>query len=286
MRKRAVALAAGLLLLSHPGGRAESPAPDVVRDPRSSLFAQAAARVASREFSRADVSFLLLDARTGVVLASHWENADAPIPLGSLVKPFLALAYGERHGFQYPGHSCLGSASGCWLPRGHGEMDITSAVAYSCNSYFRMLAAGMTAADVSPTAARFGLQPPAPESSGPALIGLGHGWQISPLKMARAYLELIERRDQPGVRAVLAGMEQSARQGTGAEVDRALAYPDALVKTGTAECTHGHPAGGDGFVITAEPADHPQVLLMVRVHGVPGRQAARIAGQMMRRIQE
>jgi len=104
--------------------------------------------------------------------------------------------------------------------------------------------------------------------------------------MARAYLELMQRRDQPGVRAVLAGMEQSAWQGTGAEVDRALAYPDALVKTGTAACTHGHPAGGDGFVITVEPADHPQVLLMVRVHGVPGRQAARMAGQMMRRIQE
>ena len=286
MRKRAVALAAGLLLLWHPGGRAEAPASDAVRDPRSSLFAQSAAGVLSREFSRADVSFLLLDARTGVVLASHWENVDGPIPLGSLVKPFLAIAYGEQHAFRYPAHNCLGSASGCWLSRGHGEMDITSAIAYSCNSYFRMLAAGVTAADVSRTAARFGLQPPAPESSGPAFIGLGRSWRISPLSMARAYLELMQRRDQPGVRAVLAGMEQSAWQGTGAEVDRALAYPDALVKTGTAACTHGHPAGGDGFVITVEPADHPQVLLMVRVHGVPGRQAARMAGQMMRRIQE
>jgi cell division protein FtsI/penicillin-binding protein 2 len=34
------------------------------------------------------------------------------------------------------------------------------------------------------------------------------------------------------------------------------------------------------------PADNPQILLMVRVHGVPGAQAAKIAGQMLRRIEE
>jgi len=97
---------------------------------------------------------------------------------------------------------------------------------------------------------------------------------------------LIRRRDQPGVRQVLAGMAQSASRGTGAEVDRALEYPDALVKTGTAPCTHSKRAPGDGFVIAMVPAGEPQILLMVRVHGVPGAQAAKIAGQMLRQIEE
>jgi cell division protein FtsI/penicillin-binding protein 2 len=238
------------------------------------------------DFPNHDISFLVLDAHTGTVLASRWDHPEALIPLGSLVKPFTALAYGERHEFKYPKHFCRGTITGCWLPRGHGDVNLTSAIAYSCNSYFRMLTAEMTAAQVSPTATGFGLQPPAFGISGPALAGLGNRWLISPLNMARAYVELVRRRDQPGVRLVLAGMAQSARQGTGAEVDRALSYPDAFVKTGTAACTHHQHAGGDGFTVAIAPADQPQILLMVRVHGVPGARAARIAGQMLRRIEE
>ncbi len=239
----------------------------------------------NRDFPNGSISFLLLDARTGRVLASRWDNPQTPIPLGSLVKPFTALAYGEHHAFRYPAHICRGTATGCWLPQGHGDVDLSSAIAYSCNSYFRALTASMTAADVSPTAMRFGLEPPPPEAAGPVLAGLGNRWLISPLSMARAYLEFVRRRDQPGVRQILAGMAQSAEKGTGAEVDRALPFPDALVKTGTAMCTHAKRAPGDGFTIAMSPSDDPQILLMVRVHGVPGAQAAKTAGQMLSHIE-
>jgi len=275
-----------LLALSPSSGRAGAPRSDRANPPRSSLFAQSAGQILNRDFPSGDISFLLLDARTGRVLASRWDNPQAQIPLGSLVKPFTALAYGEHHAFRYPAHVCRGTATGCWLPHGHGEVDLPSAIAYSCNSYFRALTANMTAADVSPTAMRFGIEPPPPETAGPALAGLGNRWLISPLSMARAYLEFVRRRDQPGVRQILAGMAQSARQGTGAEVDRALPFPDALVKTGTAMCTHAKCAPGDGFTIVMSPSDDPQILLMVRVHGVPGAQAAKTAGQMLSRIEQ
>ena len=277
---------------------AEKPVSDY-NQPGASLFVQSAGQILSREYrscrgsrvsgscSQNDrISFLALDAHTGGVIASRWENPGKPVPLGSLVKPFAALAYGERHQFTYPTHVCRGTSTGCWLPRGHGEIDLASAIAHSCNSYFRMLTANMSGADMSPITSSFGLQPPAPESSGVRLAGVGTGWLISPLSMANAYLELIRRRDQPGVRQVLAGMAQSAWQGTGAEVDRALEHPDALVKTGTAPCTHSQHAPGDGFVIAMMPAGDPQILLMVRVHGVPGAQAAKTAGEMLRRIEE
>ncbi|MGA9814996.1 MAG: penicillin-binding transpeptidase domain-containing protein [Terriglobales bacterium] len=252
----------------------------------SSLFAQSAARILERDFTGREVSFLLLDVHSGAVLASRWDDAGTPIPMGSLVKPFTALAYGEEHQFRYPTHVCLGGAGGCWLPRGHGEVGIASAIADSCNSYFRMLTANMTSADVVPAAGSFGLDPPAPQLSGPDLIGIGNLWRISPLHMAHAYLELNRRREQPGVREVVEGMAQSARQGTGSAVDRALLHSSALVKTGTAACTHHDHAPGDGFVVALVPAEQPEVLLMVRVHGVPGARAALTAGRMLRRIEE
>ncbi len=253
---------------------------------RDSLFAQSAAQLLQREFTGREVSYLLLDVQTGAVLASRWEDSDQPIPLGSLVKPFVALAYGEAHQFRYPAHQCRGDASGCWLPHGHGEIGITAAIADSCNSYFRMLTAAMTSADVIPSAQRIGLDPPALDLSGPDLIGVGNRWLVSPLHMAHAYLELNRRRDQSGAREIISGMAQSAHQGTGAEVDRALKHSRALVKTGTAACTHQDRAPGDGFVVALVPAEQPELLLMVRVHGVPGAKAALTAGRMLGRIEE
>jgi cell division protein FtsI/penicillin-binding protein 2 len=285
MREFALLSIVSLLALPPSSGSAGAPASYRLNPPLSSLFAQSAGQIMSHDFPGGAISFLLLDARTGRVLALRWDNPQAPIPLGSLVKPFTALAYGEHHAFRYPAHICRGTATGCWFPRGHGEVDLSSAIAYSCNSYFRALTANMSAFDVSATAMRFGLEPPPPETAGAALAGLGNRWLISPLSMARAYLEFVRRRDQPGVRQILEGMARSAEQGTGAEVDRALPFPDALVKTGTAMCTHAKRTSGDGFAIVMTPSDDPQILLMVRVHGVPGAQAAKTAGRMLRRIE-
>ena len=267
----------------------------------SSLYAQSAAQAVTGALGecgtapsngddfcsqRENLSYLLLDARSRtMLLAFNWPDPESPIPLGSLVKPFTALAYGEKHGFKYPVHLCRGTASGCWRPRGHGRIGLEAAIANSCNSYFRMLTHDLHADDLQPIATMFGLQMPDAGSSGPSLAGIGAHWLISPLALARAYVELSQRSDQPGVREILAGLAQSGRGGTGAEVDRALRHSTALVKTGTAPCTHARRAPGDGFVIAMLPANHPEILLMVRVHGTPGSHAARIAGEMLGRVE-
>ena len=275
-----------VLILLTPVVSRSRPDAEQVTSARSSLFAQSAAQTLNRDFPDGSVSFLLLDVHTGQLLASRWEQASVAIPLGSLAKPFAALAYGEQHEFHYPSHNCRGSETGCWRPGGHGDVDLTSAIAFSCNSYFRFLTSDLSAADVSPTASQFGLDLPDRSTHGAELAGLGPRWRITPLRMARAYLELLHARQQPAVRQILAGMEQSAVHGTGAEVDRALHSESALVKTGTAVCTHPRPAPGDGFAVALVPAEDPRLLLMVRVHGVPGSVAARTAGQMLRRIGE
>jgi len=254
--------------------------------PPPTLFSQSAVQVLEREFSGSSVSYLLLDANSGVLLASHWEDSGKPIPLGSLVKPFTALAYAGAHDFGYPIYECRGQASGCWQVRPHGKLGIVSAVAVSCNSYFRSLAESVTSEQLLPVTRAFDLESPEANFTGPSLIGIGEQWKISPVRMARAYLELYRRRDQPGVREILAGMLQSAQRGTGAAVGRALEHSEAFVKTGTASCTHSPQAPGDGFVVALVPAQAPEIVLMVRVHGVPGAKAAETVGRMLSRMEE
>lgn len=269
-------------------GRAQGPF-DTAQEQASTspaFFAQSAIQILNREFQDARISYLLFDARAQVLLSSRWEDPSRPIPLGSLVKPFTALAYAQAHDFQYPRHICRGAASGCWQLHPHGELDIVSAIAVSCNSYFRALAANLSGEQLASIANSFGLESPNPELSGDSLMGLGEQWRISPLHMAHAYLELYRRRDQPGVRELLSGMAQSARKGTGAGVGRALKHTDALVKTGTAPCTHSRSAPADGFVIALIPANQPEILLMVRVHGVAGAKSAVTAGRMLSRMEE
>jgi cell division protein FtsI/penicillin-binding protein 2 len=254
--------------------------------PRHCLFTQSAAQILEREFTKPGESYLLLDAQSGALLGSHWENSEKPIPLGSLVKPFTAMAYAAAHDYRYPSYECKGKASGCWQAQPHGKLDIVAAVSVSCNAYFRRMAESVTVEQLFPVTQSFGLEAPDAGISGAGLIGIGEQWRIAPLHMARAYLDLYRRREQPGARELLQGMKQSALRGTGGAVGKALKPVEALVKTGTAPCAHTPWAPADGFVIALVPAAHPEILLMVRVHGVAGAKAAETTGQMLRRMED
>ena len=212
----------------------------------------------------------------------RWENASQPLPMGSLLKPFTALAYGEAHGFHYPEYVCRGQAGGCWRPRGHGRIGLTQAVAHSCNAYFCALAAQVPAEDLSAVLTRYGMKVTHAADSASAKIGVGKGWRVPPLEMARAYLALASRSGDPGAQDLAAGMLLSARLGTGSAVDSALGGNRARVKTGTAPCLHAHKLPGDGYAVVLYPAESPRFLLLVQVHGVPGSKAAVTAGRMMR----
>jgi len=251
-----------------------------------SLFAQSAAEILQHNYARSEASYILLDARTGALLAIHWENSEKPIPLGSLVKPFTALAYAGGHDFRYPVYECKGKASGCWQPQPHGKLDVISAVAVSCNTYFHLLAESVSPEQLASLVQSFGLESPGADSSAADLMGRGMQWRISPLHMARAYLELYRRKDQPGVSPLIEGMRQSTLHGTGAAIGHQLKQTTALVKTGTAPCTHASWAPADGFVLALVPAQEPEILLFLRIHSVTGAKAAETAGRMLRQMEE
>jgi cell division protein FtsI/penicillin-binding protein 2 len=280
---RNLAIVALLLLVAGISGLSGSP-PATPNVPNRSvaLQRQSTARLLEQSFPEPDLSYLLLDADSGDLIAARWENAAQPVPMGSLLKPFTALAYGEAHGFHYPEYVCRGQAGGCWRPQGHGRIGLTQAVAHSCNAYFRALAAQVPAEDLSAVLARYGVNVTDPTDSPSAKIGVGKGWRIPPLEMARAYLLLASRSDDPGASDLSAGMLLSASLGTGSAVDRALGANRARVKTGTAPCLHAHRMPGDGYAVVLYPAESPRFLLLVQAHGVPGSKAAVSAGRMMR----
>jgi cell division protein FtsI/penicillin-binding protein 2 len=254
--------------------------------PSRSLFSQSAAEILHREFAHSGASYLLLDVRSGTLLASNWENPEKPIPLGSLVKPFIALAYAGDHDFRYPIYECRGKVGGCWQDQPHGKVDIVTAISVSCNAYFRRVAERVSAEQLNQVTRSFRLESPDANFTSLNLIGLGEQWRIAPLHLAQAYIELYRRKGQPGVPEILEGMRQSALRGTGSAIDRRLKHSAALVKTGTAPCTHTPWAPADGFVLVMVPEQQPEILLFIRIHGVAGAKAAETAGRMLHRMEE
>ncbi len=286
---RKLAIVALLLFVGGTSGFSGSPtaASDLAAG-SAALQQQSTARLLEQRFPEPDLSYLLLDTRTGDLIAARWENASRPVPMGSLLKPFTALAYGEAHGFHYPEYLCRGQAGGCWRPRGHGRIGLTQAVAHSCNAYFRALAAQVPAEALSAVLTRYGVNAADPADSASSKIGVGKGWRVAPLEMARAYLALASRSADPGADDLAAGMLLSARLGTGSAVEGALGPPlaGARVKTGTAPCSHSPKLPGDGYAVDLYPADSPRFLLLVQVHGVPGSKAAVSAGRMTRVVND
>lgn len=226
-------------------------------------------------------AYVIVDAATERVLDARWDDLEKPLPLGSLIKPFTALAYADTHQFTYPRFVCRGRADGCWLPAGHGQVGVAEAVAGSCNAYFRQLAQ-QTAPDALVARLRwFGMRADPAAATPAAMVGLGDGLKLAPAAIVHGYLELVARAGQPGVTPLVQGMLASARTGTGRGVGAAIGGVDALVKTGTAPCTHSPRATADGYTIAIYPAERPRVVLLMQMHGRTGAETAAVAGGLL-----
>jgi cell division protein FtsI/penicillin-binding protein 2 len=235
------------------------------------------------DLSPGEPAYLLVDASTGRVLDARWTDVDRPIPVGSLIKPFTALAYADTHRFIYPTFTCRGRADGCWLPAGHGRVGVSAAVAGSCNVYFRQLAQRTAPEALAARLRLFGMRADLSEVTPAAMVGFGDALTLAPSAVIRGYLELVSRATQPGVPPILQGMLASSRTGTGRAVGATLGGADALVKTGTAPCRHVARATADGYTIAIYPADRPRVVLLVQAHGRTGAETAILAGELLTR---
>jgi cell division protein FtsI/penicillin-binding protein 2 len=233
----------------------------------TTLFDQSVIQVLQRDFSK--TQFLLVDVATREIIGANWREPEQPVPVGSLIKPFVALS-GPSKKFR-----C--NPRECWRPSGHGELDLPHAIAESCNSYFLQWNSSATPESVHAIAARFHL--PAPADFTPAtLTGFGFDWPIAPRQIALAYAALASDRSASVIRT---GMRMSAQWGTAKAI-----HSDALAKTGTAPCAHTQKAPGDGYVALLYPSQSPRYVLLVQVHGVSGAVAAHTAGKMLAVIRD
>ena len=216
------------------------------------------------------VSSLELDLLHGAEKIA-WTDVARPITFGSLLKPFLALAFAKTHS-RFPTLRCRGAGDRCWLPQGHGKQDIVAALANSCNCYFLSLANGIDRAALDEISLSYELALPSRSLDAAGLIGLGPGWFNSPLAVARAFAQLGQNRSlRAGIsQAVLTGMERCAAYGTARNV-----HLPCYAKTGTAPCSHLPRATGDGFVAVIYPRDQPRLVLLLQRHGTTGAEACR-----------
>lgn len=131
---------------------------------------------------------LRLDIRTNAVLTAEWAGGvDEVVDPGSLWKPLAAM--------QLRAASPVFECRGCWNGRRHGRIDVSRAIAYSCNEWFR----------------QWGVTTEAPKTA----LGYAH-----------AFADLLRRRaDHP---AVIAGMRLAAETGTASAMGSRF-----LAKTGT-----------------------------------------------------
>ncbi len=250
----------------------------------ASLYDQSVSRLLRERYASSDLSYIVIDAATRRLIASRWDAITEPVPVGSLVKPFLALAYAQKHDFKYPGYFCHGARDGCWLARGHGPVDISSAIAYSCNAYFMNMVSTLTPEDVDSIDQRYGFSLGHAPYGAAQMIGLGGAWRIDPQELLHAYVLLAAAPRVAGAAELLRGMALSAKMGTAEAVGLSLHGAAALAKTGTAPCVHQPRAPGDGYVLMLYPADQPRLALLVCVHGVPGARAAELGGRILNSV--
>ena len=229
------------------------------------LFDQSLVRILQRDFP--SVQFVLVDIPKREVLGTGWAGVEQPIPMGSLMKPFTALASSAGVSRCNPKE--------CWLAAGHGRIGLVDALAGSCNSYFLQISATVSEDRMTSVAERFGIPRPA-SLTPPSLTGIGSDWAIAPSQLALAYALLAVLPEADTVRK---GMRESARSGTAKAI-----HADALAKTGTAPCVHLQKAPGDGYVAVLYPSQAPRYVLLIQVHGVSGAVAAHTAAEMLTAI--
>ena len=205
--------------------------------------------------------------------------ADAPLPVGSLQKPFVAEAWAATHGGDPPRVRC-GPDSGCWLPAGHGELGLAAALARSCNTYYRTLAAEVSLQDLAAAleSAGFTRAPATPEEA-IGLPGAEGPLRIRPQDLLAAYARLVKEPWIKGeaVRAqVLAGLRESALDGTA----KGLGRRGFWAKTGTVPSPDGNPLHTCGLALAV---DDTGWALLARLDPGTGREAAAaMAGALAR----
>ncbi|MBV8818343.1 MAG: hypothetical protein JO022_08290 [Acidobacteriaceae bacterium] len=225
----------------------------------------------------------------------------ALLPPGSTLKPLSLLALIEA-GKLGPGDEYLcrqeltieGHRLTCSHPAGLPPMNITRAIAYSCNCAVAYFAQRFAPGELANTLARAGLCGPTgflseaeaagevrSDVTGPRaqLQALGEaGVELTPLELLAAYRQLARTVSQAHMVPIIDGLEGAVEYGTAQQAR--LSRIRVAGKTGTTLTSTGaHAAWFAGFA----PSRAPEVAIVVLVQGRSGgADAAPVAGTLLR----
>ncbi len=257
-------------------------------------------KLLEKRLQNCNCSAVMIDPNHGTLLASLNSN---PIlkekhPPGSLMKIFTLIAYAQNHEGKFPEFHCPPSAArdsmGCWDRNGHGTVDAQKAVAFSCNVYFRQLAAQTSTETFIDVLREFGISEQSEGLNNPQLIrkamtGTTMEWKVSPLRLLRAYSSIFNggtlwkladatqsrKSYVPPVEIrtlIQKGLLEGSMYGT-SSLARSASGVEMLGKTGTSlMIVNGKTdySRTQGWWIGLYPADDPDIAIMTFVQNGRG----------------
>ena len=218
----------------------------------------------------------------GNEIARRWVSAP-----GSTMKPLSLLALLDAHKltdrdeFECPGELVLGGRRlNCSHPRITVPMNVSRAIAYSCNCAVAHWTQRFSPGELAAFLTRSGLSSVRFESDvQQQLQALGEeGVNVTPLELVMAYRRIALREADPKIAPVLEGMEGAVEFGTAQHAG--LKRIKVAGKTGSVRMRSGsHAAWFAGFA----PSRSPEVAVVVLVQGRSGgSDAAPIAAHVLR----
>lgn len=230
--------------------------------------------------STAGAATLVLDVETRRVLFEDTAGTARAAP-GSALKPFVAVALLETPTFRPAQRvACTrqlqinGRKLDCSHPALAMPVDLSAALAYSCNHYFATMSRRLDAARLAATLRRFGLNARVAGTADQLAMQAIGQWEMecTPAELAAAYRRLALFRRTAGVRyePLWSGIEGAAEFGTAQ-----LAKPAGLRvagKTGTTQ--NRNRTGTLGWFAGWAPAGAPEFVVVVLTRGGGGPDAA------------
>jgi cell division protein FtsI/penicillin-binding protein 2 len=263
-------------------------------------------------------AILIVDPASGLIVASvrsesFFEQKYSP---GSLIKIFTLLAFRSEHGKNFPVFHCPPTLAndplGCWDRNGHGKLDAQTAIALSCNVYFRQLAEQIQPESFIRILKEFELIHKREDLPSACLqdvmIGKTQEWKLYPALLLRAYSALYNRGnlwplrkgsvsaatnsiyvEQDLIQLIREGMYRSARNGTSVQA-ASQAGVRLLGKTGTSlafEEGKTNWSRTQGWWIGFYPEDQPEIAIMTFApDGRGATEAAPLGGRVLKRYLE